>query len=452
MIRGRSEKMNENLENQIKEELDEINQKNLTRKIDNLRFVTSTKAIDENGKEYLVYGSNNYLGLTHHPDVIKSSRDASVHGTGSTGSRLTTGATFEAHELERNISSFKGTESTLVFTTGYMANLGVIYALCKKGDVIFSDKLNHASIIDGIKISKADVRIYKHKDTDDLERLIQEAIEENKTKNSTNHTQITPNEENKTKNSIKHTQITSNEENKSENENSKNKEPNFFIITDGVFSMDGDIAPLGELAEIAEKYNCCLIIDDAHATGVIGKTGKGTIEYYKDKTGIDYAPCVDLQIGTLSKALASEGGYVTGRKIYIDYLINKSRPFIFSTALPPAALASANTALNLLMENHEEYLSALRRNTARMRELLSDGGLNVVEGETPIIPIIIGPARLASEFAQKLEEEGILVSAIRPPSVPAGESRLRLTIIATHTIEEIERTADIIIRVWDELK
>ena len=426
--------MNKNLENQIKEELEEINQKNLTRKIDNLRFVTSTRAIDENGKEYLVYGTNNYLGLTHHPDVIKSAQSASINGTGSTGSRLTTGGTFEAHELERNITSFKGTESTLLFNTGYMTNLGVIYTLCKKGDVIFSDRLNHASIIDGIKISKADVKIYNHKDTDDLERLIQEAVEENKTKNLTNNTQNNTNEENKT-----------------ENENSLNKEPNFFIITDGVFSMDGDIAPLPELTEIAEKYNCCLIIDDAHATGVIGKTGKGTVEYYKDKTGTDLTPYVDLQIGTLSKALASEGGYVTGKKIYMDYLINKSRPFIFSTALSPATLASANTALNLLRENHEEYLSALRRNTRRMRELLSAGGLNVVEGETPIIPIIIGPAKLAGEFAKKLEEEGILVSAIRPPSVPTGESRLRLTIIATHTIEEIENTADIIIRIWKEL-
>ena len=426
--------MNKNLENQIKEELEEINQKNLTRKIDNLRFVTSTRAIDENGKEYLVYGTNNYLGLTHHPDVIKSAQSASINGTGSTGSRLTTGATFEANELERNITSFKGTESTLLFNTGYMTNLGVIYTLCKKGDVIFSDRLNHASIIDGIKISKADVRIYKHKDTDDLERLIQEAVEENKTKNLTNNTQNNTNEENKT-----------------ENENSLNKEPNFFIITDGVFSMDGDIAPLPELTEIAEKYNCCLIIDDAHATGVIGKTGKGTVEYYKDKTGTDLTPYVDLQIGTLSKALASEGGYVTGKKIYMDYLINKSRPFIFSTALSPATIASANTALNLLRENHEEYLSALRRNTRRMRELLSEGGLNVVEGETPIIPIIIGPAKLAGEFAKKLEDEGILVSAIRPPSVPTGESRLRLTIIATHTIEEIENTADILIRIWKEL-
>lgn len=425
--------MNGNLENQIKEELKELDEKHLMRKIDNLRFVTSTRAIDENGKEYLVYGTNNYLGLTHHPDVIKSAQTASVNGTGSTGSRLTTGGTFEAHELEKNISSFKATESTLLFNTGYMTNLGVIYALCKKGDVIFSDRLNHASIIDGIKISKADVKIYKHKDTDDLERLIQEAVEENKTKNSTN------------------TQNNTNEENISENENSLNKEPNFFIITDGVFSMDGDITPLPELTEIAEKYNCCLIIDDAHATGVIGKTGKGTVEYYKDKTGTDLTPYVDLQIGTLSKALASEGGYVTGKKIYMDYLINKSRPFIFSTALSPATLDSANIALNLLRENHEEYLSALRRNTRRMRELLSAGGLNVVEGETPIIPIIIGPAKLAGEFAKKLEDEGILVSAIRPPSVPTGESRLRLTIIATHTIEEIEYTADIIIRIWKEL-
>lgn len=430
--------MNKNLENQIEEELNKIKENSLTRKIDDLRFVTSTKAVDVNGKEYLVFGTNNYLGLTHHPDVIKSAQDASRNGTGSTGSRLTTGGTFEARQLENNITEFKGTESTLIFNTGYTANLGVIYALCKKGDIIFSDKLNHASIIDGIKISKADVRIYKHKDADDLERLIQEAIEENKTNTSK--------EENKTKN------LTNEKNNAEKITNEENRKPNFFIITDGVFSMDGDIAPLPKLAGIAEKYNCCLIIDDAHATGVIGKTGKGTVEYYKDKTGMDYSPYVDLQIGTLSKALASEGGYVTGRKIYMDYLVNKSRPFIFSTALSPATLSSANTALNLLRENHEEYLSALRRNTSRMRDLLSEGGLNVVEGETPIIPIIIGPAKLASEFAEKLKEEGILVSAIRPPSVPEGESRLRLTIIATHTIEEIEHTAQTIIKIWNNIK
>ena len=403
--------MNPNLESQLNEELEELKNNDLERTVDDLRFINSTKAIDSEGKEFIVFGTNNYLGLTHHPDVIKAAQEASIYGTGSTGSRLTTGASFEARELENNISEFKNVESTLIFNTGYMTNLGVIYALTKENDVIFSDQLNHASIIDGTRISKAKVRVYKHKDTEDLERLIKTELEESPKNNEANNS-------------------------------------NFFIISDGVFSMDGDIAPLPELVEIADEYNCTLIIDDAHATGVIGKTGKGTVEYYKDKTGIDLTESVDLQIGTLSKALASEGGFVCGKQVYIDYLINKSRPFIFSTALSPSTIASANTALNLLKENSKEYLDNLNKNTRIMRKLLVDGGLNVIDGETPIIPIIIGPADLANRFSNQLKEEGILVSAIRPPSVPKDMSRLRLTIMASHTKEEIEFTAKAIIKIW----
>ena len=401
--------MNQKLEKELQKELEELENNDLTRTVDDLRFISSTKAIDKNNKEYLVFGTNNYLGLTHHPQVIKASMEANEYGTGSTGSRLTTGASFEARELENNISEFKNVESTLIFNTGYMTNLGVIYALTKENDVIFSDQLNHASIIDGTRISKAKVRVYKHKDTKDLENLILDEIE-------------------------------------------SNNDGNLFIVSDGVFSMDGDIAPLPELVEIANKYSCTLIIDEAHATGVIGKTGKGTVEYYKDKTGIDLTESVDLQIGTLSKALASEGGFVCGKQVYIDYLINKSRPFIFSTALSPATIASANAALNLLKENSEEYLNNLNSNTSLMRELLTNAGLNIVDGETPIIPIIIGPAELANKISKELEKEGILVSSIRPPSVPKDMSRLRLTVIATHTKEEIEYTAKKIIEIWNILK
>ena len=401
--------MNPNLESQLNEELEELKNNDLERTVDDLRFINSTKAIDSEGKEFIVFGTNNYLGLTHHPDVIKAAQEASIYGTGSTGSRLTTGASFEARELENNISEFKNVESTLIFNTGYMTNLGVIYALTKENDVIFSDQLNHASIIDGTRISKAKVKVYKHKDTKDLENLILDEIE-------------------------------------------SNNDGNLFIVSDGVFSMDGDIAPLPELVEIANKYSCTLIIDEAHATGVIGKTGKGTVEYYKDKTGIDLTDSVDLQIGTLSKALASEGGFVCGKQAYIDYIINKSRPFIFSTALSPSTIASANTALNLLKENSKEYLDNLNKNTRIMRKLLVDGGLNVIDGETPIIPIIIGPADLANRFSNQLKEEGILVSAIRPPSVPKDMSRLRLTIMASHTKEEIEFTAKAIIKIWKNIK
>lgn len=405
--------MNQNLEKELKEELKELEKNNLIRTVDDLRFISSTKAIDKDNREYIVFGTNNYLGLTHHPEVIKASKEANEYGTGSTGSRLTTGASFEARELENALSEFKNTESTLIFNTGYMANLGIIYTLTKENDIIFSDQLNHASIIDGTRISKAKVRVYKHKDTLDLERKIQEEIESNG--NNLNNS-------------------------------------NFFIVSDGVFSMDGDIAPLPELVEIADKYDCCLIIDDAHATGVIGKTGKGTVEYFKDKTGKNLSPYVDLQMGTLSKALASEGGFVCGKQVYIDYLINKSRPFIFSTALSPATIASANTALKLLEENSQDYLHNLNENTGLMRKLLNEGGLNVIEGETPIIPILIGEAKTANEFSKRLEKEGILVSSIRPPSVPKDMSRLRLTVMATHTKEEIEFTANAIIKIWDKIK
>lgn len=405
--------MNQNLEKELKEELKELEKNNLIRTVDDLRFISSTKAIDKDNREYIVFGTNNYLGLTHHPEVIKASKEANEYGTGSTGSRLTTGASFEARELENALSEFKNTESTLIFNTGYMANLGIIYTLTKENDIIFSDQLNHASIIDGTRISKAKVRVYKHKDTLDLERKIEEELES---------------DENNLNNS------------------------NFFIVSDGVFSMDGDIAPLPELVEIADKYDCCLVIDDAHATGVIGKTGKGTVEYFKDKTGKDLSPYVDLQMGTLSKALASEGGFVCGKQVYIDYLINKSRPFIFSTALSPATIASANTALKLLEENSQDYLHNLNENTGLMRKLLNEGGLNVIEGETPIIPILIGEAKTANEFSKRLEKEGILVSSIRPPSVPKDMSRLRLTVMATHTKEEIEFTANAIIKIWNKLK
>ena len=401
--------MNQKLEMELQKELEELENNDLRRTVDDLRFISSTKAIDKDNKEYLVFGTNNYLGLTHHPQVIKASKEANEYGTGSPGSRLTTGASFEARDLENNLSKFKNAESTLIFNTGYMANLGIIYTFARENDIIFSDQLNHASIIDGCRISKAKVKVFKHKDTEDLENLIKEEIK-------------------------------------------IGKESNMFIVSDGVFSMDGDIAPLPELVEIARKYNCYLIIDDAHATGVIGKTGKGTVEYFKDKTGKDLSPYVDLQMGTLSKALASEGGFVCGKKVYIDYLINKSRPFIFSTALSPAAMASAHAALKLLKENSQEYLCNLNENTRLMRNLLKEGDLNVIEGETPIIPILIGEAKTANEFSKRLEEEGILVSAIRPPSVPKGESRLRLTIIATHTKEEIEFAAGKIIDIWKILK
>lgn len=388
------------LEQSLSQELREIEAQGLTRKIKDLRFLDAVRAIDSSGKEYLVFSSNNYLGLTHAPEVIAAAQKANENGTGSSGSRLTTGGHFEAHKLEAALAEFKHTESALIFNTGYMTNLGVLYGLVKAADVVFSDELNHASIIDGCKIAKARVKVYKHADADDLARLLAE----------------------------------------------DETEGNRFIITDGVFSMDGDIAPLPQLVKLAESYDACLIVDDAHGVGVIGADGSGTAAYY----GLQGK--VDLQIGTLSKALAAEGGYVAGKKVFIDYLINKSRPFIFSTALGPAPVAAATAALNLLQRDKGIYLQKLWSNAKLMRELLTVAGLPVVPGETPIIPVMVGSADLTSEFAGKLAEQGILVSGIRPPTVPQGESRLRVTVTAAHSTEQLEKAAEAIIKTWREIK
>ncbi|NLH46559.1 MAG: 8-amino-7-oxononanoate synthase [Acholeplasmataceae bacterium] len=388
------------MEEELKAELDLIEKRGLTRKIKNLRFLDPVRAVAEDGKEYVVFSSNNYLGLTHAPEVIEAAKEANNYGTGSGGARLTTGGHFEAGILEKKLADFKHTEKALIFNTGYMTNLGVLYGLVKHKDVVFSDELNHASIIDGAKISKATVKVYKHADVADLERLLKEDATEG----------------------------------------------NRFIITDGVFSMDGDIAPLPDLVKLAEKYEATLIVDDAHAVGVIGDDGSGTSAHF----GLQGK--VDLQVGTMSKALAAEGGYVAGKKIFIDYLINKSRPFIFSTALAPAPAAAAAAALDLLIKNKEIYLQRLWSNTVRMRQLLENACIPLVEGETPIIPIMVGEASLASEIAGALAEKGVLISAIRPPTVAQGQSRLRLTVTAAHTEEQLAHAADLIIKVWQDAK
>lgn len=387
------------LEQELRLELKQIEEQGLTRKIKNLRFLDAVRAIDETGKEYLVFSSNNYLGLTHAPEVIAAAKSAGDYGTGSGGARLTTGGHFEAAVLEKELAAFKHTESALIFNTGYMTNLGVLYGLVKPVDVIFSDELNHASIIDGCKISKAKVKVYRHASAQDLERLLEE------------------------------------------DETAGNR----FIVSDGVFSMDGDIAPLPDLVKLAEKYNAILIVDDAHAVGVIGADGSGTAAYF----GLQGK--IDLQVGTMSKALAGEGGYVAGKKIFMDYLINKSRPFIFSTALGPAPVAAARAALDLLRENKNGYLHKLWSNARLMRELLSKAKIPLMAGETPIIPIMVGEASVAMEIASQLADKGLLVSAIRPPTVPKGESRLRITVTAAHTEEQLKQAAGLIIKTWQEL-
>lgn len=341
---------------------------------------------------YLMMASNNYLGLTHHPHVKDRSIQAiQQYGTGSGGARLTSGSFPLFQELETRLAQWKEYEKALTFTAGFMANLGTISALVHKGDVIFSDELNHASLIDGCRLSGAKVQVYPHKDVQALEPLLAQS---------------------------KHYDMR-------------------FIITDGVFSMDGDIAPLPELLELAERYDALLIVDDAHATGVIG-AGRGTAHHFHCEN-----PRI-ITTGTMSKALGSIGGYVCGSSTVIDYIINHSRPFIFATALSPADIGASIGALEVLAEEPSVY-QKLRSNTEYMHKGLQSLGIPSSD-DTPIFPIIIGSNEDTVEASRLCEQEGIILSAIRPPTVPINTGRLRLTVTAAHTEEELQKVIQVLQR------
>lgn len=350
------------------------------------------------GRKVMVLSSNNYLGLCNDERIKKAVCEA-IHkyGVGSGGSRLLSGS-FEIHKkLEQKIAQFKFCQDSIIFNNGFMANLGVISAICDKSSVVFCDRLNHASIIDGIRLSGAKLVVYKHCDVLDLEKKIK-----------------------------------------------RYNNGRGLIVTDGVFSMDGDIAPMDDIVSIAEKYGLLTMVDDAHATGVIGKKGRGTSEYFNIKGKID------IEMGTLSKAIGSEGGYVAGKRDMIDFLRNKARSFIYSTAIAPHNVAAAIAGIDII-ENEPQRIANLRKNSQYIKEAL---GLNMrcrseasslvdVSGITPIIPIVIGDAEKALNFSSSLLEQGIYIPAVRPPTVPEGESRLRLTVTALHMIEDLKRVADI---------
>ena len=341
--------------------------------------------IDE--RDFILLASNNYLGLIDDERIKKAAIEAiEQYGTGSGGSRLTTGNLILHEKLEKDLADFKDTEAAVLFNTGYMANVGTISAFGVKGSVVFSDELNHASIIDGCRLSRANVVVYRHNDIEDLERKIKE---------------IAP--------------------------------VNGLIVTDAVFSMDGDIADLPAIITIARKYNLLVMVDEAHSTGVIGKTGHGIVEYFslKDKP--------DILMGTLSKSLASEGGFVCGSELFIDYLRNKARSFIFSTSLAPGTLASAKAALQIL-KNEPERVQHLQANVRYFCSELQRQGINV-KTESAIVPIIIGDEGKATTIASKLFDEGIYISAIRYPTVARGQARLRAALMATHTEQDLSTAA-----------
>ena len=375
--------------------LETIREEGRYRQVKDLRMVTASKGVGRDGKEYIVFHSNDYLGMTHEPEVEEAARAAISYGTGSGGARLTSGAVFELSALEQELARFKHAEEAVIFNTGYMTNLGVLYALANRQDVIFSDALNHASIIDGCRISGAHVVVYPHSDMEVLERLLRE----------------TPCEGQR------------------------------FIVTDGVFSMDGDVALLPDLLRLKKQYDACLIVDDAHGVGVIGETGRGTAEYY-------HTSGIDVQVGTLSKALGAEGGYAATSKEIASYLRNRSRPFIFSTSISAVTGATALAALRLLKSHPDKYMGALRGNTAYMKRKLLEAGIPSLPGDTSIIPIVIGDEKKTMAYAKACQEEGILLSAIRPPTVPQGTSRIRLTVTAAHTREELDKAAEVMKKYW----
>jgi 8-amino-7-oxononanoate synthase len=347
-----------------------------------------------NGRNVLLLCSNNYLGLAMHPAVRQASAEAiEAFGCGATGSRLISGNVEPYELLERDLASFKGTEAALVFASGYHANAGAVSALAGAGDVIFSDALNHASVIDGCRLSRAETVIYRHCDVSDLERKLS----------------ATPGARRK------------------------------LIVTESVFSMDGDVAPLRELIFLAERHGAMLMVDEAHATGVFGPTGAGLVEE------LGLSSRVHVQMGTFSKSLGSVGGYVAGSRELTDYLIHHARSFIFSTGLPPAALAASRAAIQVV-RRQPELRQALWQNVRRIRQGLAEIGFDVGSSQSQIIPICLTDDRLAMAACRLLLKYGVFVQAIRPPTVPPGTARLRLTPTACHTSQDIDEALQALAR------
>lgn len=353
------------------------------------------------GREYLLLCSNNYLGLADHPALKQAATDAVLaFGAGSGASRLVCGSMTLHSALEERLALFKGTEAALLFNSGYAANSGIIPALAGRGDTIFSDRLNHASIVDGALLSRATLLRYPHNDCRALRHLL-------------------------------------------EKQGGSGRK---IIVTDAVFSMDGDIAPLQELVALKKEFGAVLIIDDAHGTGVLGAGGKGTAEHLGVMTEID------VYMGTLGKGLGSYGAYVAGSQELVDYLRNSARSFIFSTSLPPAVLAPSIAAINIVDSSEgRELRQRLERNRLLFLSLLQGAGFDTMGSVTQIIPILIGDAALTMEFSTRLFGEGVFLQGIRPPTVPAGKCRLRCTVMATHTEDDLVAAAEKIAHIGKEL-
>ena len=351
------------------------------------------------GKPRIMMGSNNYLGLTHHPEVLSAAQAAlERYGSGCTGSRFLNG-TLDLHEqLEAELAEFFGKEACLVFSTGYQANLGVISALVGRGEVVFLDKLDHASIVDGAKMSHGQTERFNHGDLAALERKLARLPAGTGT----------------------------------------------MIVVDGVYSMEGDIADLPGLAKIAQKHGSALVVDDAHSVGVLGPGGDGTAAHF------GMTDEVDLIVGTFSKSLASIGGFAAGDESVIHFLRHNSRPMIFTAALPPSNTAGVLAALHV-MRREPERRATLWANTRRLQEGLRCLGFDIGSTETPIVPVLIGPFEKTLVLWRALFDAGVFTNPVVPPAVPPSQSRLRTSVMATHTPEQIDRVLDTFARLGKEL-
>ncbi|KIE41518.1 MULTISPECIES: 8-amino-7-oxononanoate synthase [Geobacter] len=381
-------------------ELQQLREQGLHRSLRTVAGSQGSRVVVE-GREVMLLCSNNYLGLADHPALKRAAVEAvERYGTGSGASRLVSG-TMELHAaLEERLARFKGTEAALVFNSGYAANSGIIPALAGRGDVVFSDRLNHASIVDGCLLSRARFVRYPHNDMNALERLLAEHRGAGR----------------------------------------------MLIVTDGVFSMDGDLAPLPALAALKRQYGALLMVDDAHGTGVLGESGRGTAEQFGVTADID------LQMGTLGKALGGFGAYVAASAEVVELLVNRARSFIFSTSLPPAVLAAARAALDLVDSPEGDALRRrLARSAALFRDALQGAGFDTMGSETQIVPALVGEAEPVMAFTRRLLEEGYYVQGIRPPTVPAGTCRLRCTLMATHDESDLERAVAAMTRIGKEL-
>src|SRR5215831_18553638 len=354
------------------------------------------------GREVINLASNNYLGLTTHKALRKAAVEATKKLGAGAGAVRTIAGTMKLHmDLEEQIAKFKNVEACVVFQSGFTANAGTVSAVLGKDDLIISDELNHASNIDGARLSKATIKVFKHKDVQDCERILQE------------------------------------------NASFPGKK---LIITDGVFSMDGDIAPLPQLCDLAEKYNCIMMVDDAHASGVLGSNGRGTVDHFGCHGR------VHIQVGTLSKAIGAMGGYVCGSRDLIDFLYLRARPFLFSTSHPPATVGACQAAFTLLASPEgEKLVKKLWANTKFFKRELKKRGFQFKASETPIIPIHVGEAAKAFEFSKKLFEAGVFAPAVGYPVVAEGKARLRAIVSAAHKREQLLKAADTLAEVGKSL-